>query len=324
MLPPLRIVPDPHERVWGGRRLGAPGRLPIGELWVVGGANPVAGGPFAGRTLDKLAAELGAELVGTRAIAIRGPRFPFLVKLLDPQAWLSVQVHPDDALARRLAGPDAVGKTEAWYVLDAAPGATLLVGVREGVDAAAVRTAITSPDGPGSLLARYAVEPGDALLIPAGTLHAVGPGVFLYELQQPSDITYRCYDWGRPAGPERPLHIAESLASVRPASRPEPVHPVAAPGERALLAACEHFVLELLCAGEGAPELAADGTSVHVLTAVEGGVEVAGGPAGSPWSIGLGALESAVVPATAGAYRLRSAARAARVLLARVPAAGGR
>ena len=321
MLPPLRVVPAPHERVWGGRRLGAPGRLPIGELWVVGGANPVAGGPFAGRTLDELAAEHGAELVGTRAIAVRGPRFPLLVKLLDPHAWLSIQVHPDDGIARRLAGPDAVGKSEAWYVLDAAPGATLLVGIREGVEADAVRSAIASPDGPGSLLARYDVEPGDAILVPAGTLHAVGPGVFLYELQQPSDITYRCHDWGRPAGLERPLHIAESLASVRPASRPEPVHPSPAPGERALLAACEHFVLELLCVGGEASELVADGTSAHILTVVEGTIEVAGGPAGMPWSIGLGALESVVVPASAGAYRLRAAGPAARVLLARVPGA---
>ena len=175
----------------------------------------------------------------------QAPRFPLLVKLLDPAGWLSVQVHPDDALAHRLGGPDAVGKAEAWYVIEADPDAELLVGVRPSVREADLREAMRRGAATTDLLARQAVAAGDAVMIPPGTLHAVGPGVLLYEVQQPSDLTYRVDDWGRPATPDRPLHTAEALAAVAPDSRPAvrrggdrrtarelpPLHP--GPGRRA-------------------------------------------------------------------------------------------
>lgn len=318
----LRPVPDLRERVWGGRRLGSPRSQPIGEAWVAGPANIVADGPDAGRTLGEVAAREGAAFVGRNAAARTGDRFPLLVKLLDPAAWLSVQVHPDDAMARQLEGPEALGKSEAWYVLDATPGAELILGARGGVRAATVRAAIAH--GYGSLtplLARHHAQADDVVMIPAGTLHAVGPGVFLYELQQPSDLTYRCDDWGRPASLERPLHIPQALASVRPATRPHLRHVSAV--DATPLVACEHFVLEQLAVGPDRPMiLDPDGASVHVLTAIGGPVRLlpvtpdTGIARAEP--IVLGALETIVVPAAAPAYALDAPAPAL-LLLARVP-----
>jgi mannose-6-phosphate isomerase len=318
----LRPVPDLRERVWGGRRLGSPRGQPIGEAWVAGPSNVIADGPDAGRTLAEVAAREGAAFVGRNAGARTGDRFPLLVKLLDPAAWLSVQVHPDDALARQLEGPEALGKAEAWYVLDAEPDAELLIGVRGRIGGAAVRAAIA--DGSGTLaplLAQHHARAGDAVLIPAGTLHAVGPGVFLYEVQQPSDLTYRCDDWGRPATPERPLHISQALASVRPASRPRLRH--APKVDRATLVACEHFVLERLIVGPDRPAvLDPHGESVHVLTAIDGPVRLLPAASGGTWArsepIVLGGLETAVVSAAASAYTIDAPAYAS-VLLARVP-----
>jgi len=318
----FRPVPDLHERVWGGHRLGSPRGQPIGEAWVAGPSNVIADGPDEGRTLAEVAAREGAAFVGRNAGARTGDRFPLLVKLLDPAAWLSVQVHPDDATARQLEGPEALGKAEAWYVLDAAPDAELLVGVRGRIGGAAVRAAIA--DGSGSvapLIARHRVRAGDAVLIPAGTIHAVGPGVFLYEVQQPSDLTYRCDDWGRPATPERPLHISQSLASIRPSSRPRLRR--APKVARATLVACEHFVLERLIVGPDRPAvLHPHGESVHVLTAIDGPVRLLPVASGGAWArselIVLGGLETAVVSAAASSYTIDAPAHA-RVLLARVP-----
>ena len=320
----LRPVPDLRERVWGGRRLGPPRGLPIGEAWVAGPSNLIADGPDAGRTLAEIAARDSAAFVGRNACERTGDRFPLLVKLLDPAAWLSIQVHPDDETAQALEGPEAMGKAEAWYVLEAAPDAELIVGVHGHIGRAAVRTAIAT--GHGSLvplLARHRARAGDGVAVPAGTLHAAGPGVFLYEVQQPSDLTYRCDDWGRPPTPGRPLHIAQALASVRPASRPRLR---AVPNaDRATVVSCEHFVLERLTVGQDRPAvLDPGGASLHVLTAIDGPVRILPvAPAGGGWSprpdpIVLGPLETAVVPADAAAYSI-DAPGGARVLLAWVP-----
>ena len=323
----LRPVPDLRERVWGGRRLGTPRGQPIGEAWVAGPSNTVVEGPDSGRTLAEIAARDGAAFVGRNAWARMGDRFPLLVKLLDPADWLSVQVHPDDAMALRLEGPEALGKTEAWYVLDAARDAELILGVRRGIGAAAVRAALA--EGSGALLpllSRHHARPGDAIPVPAGTLHTVGPGLFLYELQQPSDLTYRCDDWGRPATPERPLHIAQALTSVRPARRPRPRQ--APDGARVTLVACEQFVLERLrVERDRAAVLEPGGASVHILTAVDGPVRLMPDASGNAMTDGqrarrepivLGILETAVVSAASPAYAI-DAPTPTRVLLARVP-----
>jgi mannose-6-phosphate isomerase len=312
VLTPARVTPVAKERVWGGTRLAAPRDLPIGELWLAGPWLEIASGPLAGRTLESAAAELGADMVGSAAPGPPGPSFPLLAKLLDPAAWLSVQVHPDDALARTLEGPTAVGKAEAWYVVDAEPGAELLVGLRPGVTVADARAAIGLPaERRGSavvdLLDRIVVEPGDAITIPAGTLHAVGPGVFLYEIQQPSDLTYRVDDWGRPATPERPLHVAQALAAIE-IGEPPVIRRAVPPGR---VLGSRHFALDLVTAPV---RLDPAGRTLHVVTAVEGDAEVSG----PGWTVRLGAAETLVVPASADAYDVVPSTPG-RVLIATLP-----
>ena len=321
----LRPVPDLRERVWGGRRLGPPRGGPIGEAWVAGPSNVIAEGPDEGRTLADIAARDGASFVGRNAAARTGDRFPLLVKLIDCAAWLSVQVHPDDETARRLEGPEAIGKAEAWFVLDANPGAELLAGVRPGVPESAVRAAIAAGSGTlAPLLVPHRARAGDVLPVPAGTLHAVGPGFFLYEVQQPSDLTYRCDDWGRPATPERPLHVAQALASVRPGSLSRLLH--APTDDRATVIDEEQFLVEQVMVGPDRPaRLDPGGASVHVVTALDGPVRLIAaafdaqgdGRAGSAPTV-LGGLETAVVSSAVAWYTIDAPTRA-RVLVARVP-----
>lgn len=307
MLTPLRLVPLAKERVWGGTRLLPPRDLPIGELWIAGPSTLVAAGRFAGQTLEDVALTQERDLVGSGAPTGEGPRFPLLVKLLDPAAWLSVQVHPTDAIARRLIGPDAVGKAEAWYVLEADPGAELLIGARPNVRQADLRDAIRRGAATAELLAAHIVVAGDAVMLPAGTLHAVGPGVLLYELQQPSDVTYRVDDWGRPPSPERPLHTAEALASVAPDARPE-IRRGGAPGR---LAGCTHFTLDLV---DTATRLDPGGRTLHVVTAVAAPARLSG----IGWEEPLDTLDTLVVPASAGIYDLLPG-DGGRALVARLP-----
>jgi mannose-6-phosphate isomerase len=310
---PVQTLPDLRRRVWGGNRLTPPGDPAIGEAWLAGGASVVASGPFAGSTLDSLAAVHGARLTGSAAA--RPDRFPLLVKILDPAEWLSVQVHPDDDHARRLEGPGGVGKTEAWYVIEATAGAEILLGVRPSATPDAVLTAIARGGLP-DLLERRRVAAGEAYLVPAGTLHAVGPGSLIYEIQQPSDITYRCDDWGRPATAQRPLHTAQALACAQPVPWTIGVRSVDG-AETGTLVDCDHFVLEGLRPSAGQPmRRDPEGTSVHVLTVVAGSVTVRG----DGWSEALEPFGTLVVPADAGRYDLdASTAQDTLVLLGRLP-----
>ena len=200
---PFRLKPWFSERPWGKQDLrpwyADTGTTElVGEAWLTGPQCVVETGPLAGRTLASVATELGGE-------------FPLLVKLLFPAEKLSVQVHPDDAQARALG--ETRGKTECWYALEAEPGAAVALGLKPGVDAAAVKAAIT--DGANGsmeeLMEWVPVSVGDMLFVDAGTVHAIGPGVVLLETQQTSDVTYRLYDYGRP----RELHLEKGLAVTK-------------------------------------------------------------------------------------------------------------
>jgi mannose-6-phosphate isomerase len=197
---PFRLKPWFSERVWGKRDLrpwydDTGTTEPVGEAWLTGPQCVVETGLFAGRTLASLAMEMGGE-------------FPLLVKLLFPAEKLSVQVHPDDAQAHALG--ETRGKTECWYVLEAAPGAAVALGLKDGADAAAVKAAVA--DGTmEALLTWVPVSVGDMLFVDAGTVHAIGPGVVLLETQQTSDVTYRLYDYGRP----RELHLEKGLQVIK-------------------------------------------------------------------------------------------------------------
>jgi mannose-6-phosphate isomerase len=221
MLYPLTFQPIFKERVWGGRNLERlygkplpPGR-PIGESWELTDRPPddvsvIAQGPLAGRTLRWLMERHRAELLGQAADS--AGRFPLLIKWLDAQETLSLQVHPPASAAAQLGGEP---KTELWYVVEARPGAMLFAGLKPGISRTDFEQALRAGTVADCVQA-LPVQAGDALLLPAGRLHALGAGVVVLEIQQNSDTTYRVFDWNRlgPDGRPRPLHVEQALASI--------------------------------------------------------------------------------------------------------------
>jgi len=220
---PVVFQPRLLNKLWGGRRLEALGKaLPpgaaVGESWEVyddeQGSAPASSGPAQGRTLRQLAVLWGERLTGPGRAAWQA-RFPLLIKLLDASADLSVQVHPDDAMAAAQAGPDSRGKSEVFVVLHAEPGARMLSGWKPGVDAAAVRAALAA-GALEPLLNSVTVSAGDVLDIPAGRPHGIGQGCLVAEVQQNSELTYRLWDYNRlENGRPRDLHIEQALQSLR-------------------------------------------------------------------------------------------------------------
>jgi len=256
LLPPLRFKPIFKPALWGGNRLrelfGAPpSSEPTGEVWVLSDCvdrpSVVAGGPLAGATLRELMEKMPDRLLGRSKPA--DGRFPLLVKFLEARQPLSVQVHPTDEQARRLEGPAAAGKTEAWVILEAEPDAWVYAGLPPAATEDTLRRAVLRGDV-ADLLYAHAPHPGDCFLLPAGTVHAVGGGVVLFEVQQTSDLTYRLYDWGRAdpkTGKPRELHLEKGLACVDYGQGPcRPARPTAEVRGRAKLvplAECKYFTL---------------------------------------------------------------------------------
>jgi mannose-6-phosphate isomerase len=297
----IQLIPEYHPRVWGGRRLQPDADQPIGEAWIVHEHNRIAAERYAGRTLAELTAELGAALLGEAVVAHTGKRFPLLIKLLDCHDWLSIQVHPNDAQAIALEGPGHFGKTEAWHVLEAAPTAQLIAGVKPGVKPEALQQAIR--DGRVlELVQRYAVRAGDTIFMPAGTLHSLGPGLLIYEVQQASDITYRVWDWNRPASAGRALHIAQSLAVTDPSATGQ-VHPLRPmlDTDAQQLVACPYFTLDLLTSRVETLALDTRGQSFHALTVIAGRVVVES----ETGDMTLDRFESVIVPAANRLYQVR-------------------
>lgn len=296
---PLQLLPEYRDYLWGGDRL-RPGIAPTAEAWIIYEGDRIAAGPFAGKTLAELSAEQGEELLGRRAVQRTGNRFPLLVKLLDCAQWLSLQVHPDDEQAVTLEGPGNFGKTEAWHVIEAVPNATLLAGVKPGTTAETLQNAIRN----GTILEHVQsliVSAGDTIFMPAGTIHALGPGLLIYEVQQTSDWTYRVYDWGRPETSTRRLHIEKSLAVARPdaVARLNPL-PSLADGQSALLCESPYFRLEMLYAETHALSLDTRGESFHAVTVLEGTARVVT----SGGEVTLNRFESALLPAACGTYQI--------------------
>lgn len=219
---PLVFEPYLRAMVWGGRRLGAelgkhlPTQDPYGESWELSDhpqhQSRVKGGPHNGMTIEGLIRERGKEILGASKGSPRS--FPWLIKFLDARDWLSVQVHPDDDAVKKL-WPGEGGKTEAWFVIDAAPESRIYAGLLPGVNEEQFRRALKEHRVPEYLYS-FRPKPGDCLFLPAGTVHAVGGGVLMAEVQQTSDATFRLYDWDRKdtEGRSRPLHIDEGLACI--------------------------------------------------------------------------------------------------------------
>lgn len=196
----------------------------VGESWEISdhpnGISRVSGGPLDGMPLDELMRRAGVDLLGGRAHRAYGDNFPLLVKLIDVSSLASVQVHPNDEQAQKLESY-RWGKTEAWYVIDRAPDARFYIGLVPQVTAESFREALETGEA-RSLLASPEVKPGDCVLVPAGTVHAVGQGVLFLEIQQSSDITYRVYDWDRrdQEGKARELHVEKAMQVIDFAARP--------------------------------------------------------------------------------------------------------
>jgi mannose-6-phosphate isomerase len=253
---PLVFSPYARPQIWGERRLERHlGKtLPsgtFGEAWELS-AHPhhvsrVAEGPLAGSPLDELWRRHGRELVGPRGKL--PAQFPLLIKYLDCHLQLSVQVHPNDVLAASLR-PGEQGKTEAWVILSAEPEARIYAGLRPGTTPADLRRHLEHGTV-AECLHSFVPQPGDCLFLPAGTVHGVGGGVLMAEVQQSSDATFRLFDWNRlgPDGKPRELHIEDSLAAVDWKAGPtSPVRPRAladlpagVSGE--LLVECPYFAL---------------------------------------------------------------------------------
>jgi mannose-6-phosphate isomerase len=213
---PLLIEPKEVPLIWGGdalvRRFGKHGdpNVPIGESWECWDQNRVAAGELRGSTIAQLRGTFGHDLVGALdPVQI----FPILTKLIDARQSLSVQVHPDDAYAQRVEH-QPFGKTECWYILDAQSDASIVLGWKR--DTTREEYLARVKDGTlGELLRHVPVHRGDVFYLPAGTLHAIGPGIILFETQQASDLTYRIFDWNRVGadGKPRQLHV-EKAADV--------------------------------------------------------------------------------------------------------------
>lgn len=250
---PLQFKAEMKERIWGGRALEHFGlELPegsIGEGWMISdhpnGITKVINGELAGAGLDEIRKQYGREWFGTKGFSEKNGRFPLLIKLLDCNDDLSVQVHPTDSYEGLPQGE--LGKTEMWYILDAKPDAKIIYGLKADVNRAAMASAIAE----GRImdtLQEIPVAAGDAFYIPAGTVHALCSGVVVAEIQQNSDTTYRLYDYDRPGldGKLRELHIEDSLNVIayEGAGAKRMKTDNAAPGEWLTIASSPYFIVE--------------------------------------------------------------------------------
>jgi mannose-6-phosphate isomerase len=289
---PFPLVPEFHAKVWGSRRLGPwfeqpadPGSR-IGEVWCTADGNRTP----EGTSLRELCERLGSEVLGSKVRLEAGGRFPILVKFLFTTEKLSVQVHPDDQAAMAAAG--SPGKSEMWYVLGAEPGAEIAAGFRAACGQQEVRSALakgTLED----LIEWFPAAEGDVFFIPARTVHAIGAGVALCEIQQNSDITYRLYDYGRP----REVHVEASLAVADFTPHPGKSTPRRISGSLERLAECRYFVTEKLRL-DGEFAYLGDPERFHLLIPLTGSGSIGGGQfrPGECW----------LVPASAGEFRIHA------------------
>lgn len=307
---PLLFEPVLKDYIWGGRRLADLGRqLPaegiVAESWEIAahpdGMTRVANGAYAGKTLQELLNLLGEELVGSRSEwALARDKFPLLVKLLDANRSLSVQVHPDDAYALAHEGNE-LGKTEMWVVLQAEPDAAIIYGLAEAAAPADLRRAIED----GELaphLNRLPIKAGDHVCVPAGTLHAILAGAVIAEIQQNSNTTYRVYDWNRLGadGKPRALHVDRALDVIN-YDQVAPRLPEARAGKNGMGWSCEllcqnrYFTTERYRMAPGAQyQGLCDGSTLEIWGVIEGQAAVAG--------LALEAVRFVLLPAGMGTF----------------------
>jgi mannose-6-phosphate isomerase len=313
----LRFEEAYFERIWGGEKLrtlygkSIPPNALIGEAWLVADhpqhESIVAEGSHRGRTLRSLLEEYPQEILGARPRLTPHGRFPLLLKILDAADLLSVQVHPDDACAMQLVEPDA-GKTEMWHVLQADPHSELICGLKPDVTPEALTQSIH--DGSiERLMQRFEVSAGDSVFVPAGTIHAIGAGVVLAEIQQNSDLTYRLYDWQRvdASGGPRPLHVEKALKAIHFGCRVSgfgfrvsTASSLRPPASSFLLAKCPYFVAERVRVRDSC-ERAVQGETFHIVLVIAGPLAFVTGDG----ETNLCAGQALLVPGSAPGFRVR-------------------
>lgn len=309
---PLRFTPQFVPKIWGGRRLETvlgkdlpPGS--IGESWEISGHSAhlttVSSGRYTGQTIYDIATQSGPEVYG-RLAAQCEREFPLLFKFIDASDILSVQVHPDDAYSAE--HESSAGKSEAWIVVDCEPGSFLYRGFRDGATLKDFDTLLA--DGRlEELLRPVEVKPGDCIDLPATTVHAIGAGILLCEIQQSSDVTYRVYDWNRLGsdGKPRPLHVEKARDVMdfdsHSADKIEPEKIPVEGGTHEVLISSDKFVLERFHV-ESSIDVVRDDSSFHILSVLEGNGEILWEDGNTP--IGIG--DSLLVPACLERFSLSS------------------
>lgn len=298
---PYLIEPKEAPAIWGGdalvKRFHKPGDpdVKLGESWECWDENRIVNGPLAGRTIAELRVQLGAAFMGdldSREL------FPILTKIIDAQDWLSVQVHPDDAYAQRVEHQHN-GKTECWYILSAREGSELVYGWNRDTTRKEYETRVA--DGSlGDVLRRVPVKAGQTYYLPAGTLHAIGAGIVLFETQQASDLTYRIFDWNRVGtdGKPRQLHVQKAAdvldyhAAARGAA--ETIEYIFDGFKRTALVGSSRFVVERCVASDEPASLETQGRPL-ILMALDAPLDVRAGDT----AVRLGPYQTALIPAAA-------------------------
>ncbi len=322
---PLKLTRHLSSRLWGGKKLESFLSLsepfdepePLGESWQVYHNNKIVNGQLAGKTLAEIAKSFGEDLLGTQSFRIYGYTVPLLAKFIDAADKLSIQVHPDDAYAKRVeAHTGHLGKTEAWYVLEAEENAQIIWGFKQNVSKDIVRKAIEQ-----GTLENYVnfvpVKAGDVIFNPAGTLHAIGAGIFLFEIQQSSDLTYRVYDYQRRGadGKLRELHVNKALDVFDlAAGERSKVLPQCISENKTLLVSCEAFAMEHWQVSEKQEE-STDSSSLDILTLTKGEVLLQTQTHETKLAVG----ESVVLPALLGEYNISNISVKADILRCYVP-----
>jgi mannose-6-phosphate isomerase len=307
MLYPLHFNPIYKRYLWGGRKFETSlGRtLPPGEdyaeSWEISdhGADQsvISSGALAGTTLAEIVAQHGSQLFGRHHPQ---SRFPLLAKFLDARQTLSLQVHPNDVQAARLNPPD-FGKTETWIILEAEPGGLVYAGLKSGVDRAKLESAIREGHCQDCL---HSFQPsaGDCIFIPAGTVHSLGAGLLIAEIQQSSDTTFRLFDWNRlgPDGKQRPLHTEQGLNVTNFSAGPVNPQQVKKTKSDAVirLVTCDKFILDKLTFDT--PQEIGGDDRFHILIVMDGSLQIEGDPSSKIMSRGC----SALIPACLGPVRL--------------------
>ena len=311
---PLKFEPFLRTMVWGGEKIaaykGIETDIPkIGESWEISGygAHPtvVAEGPDAGRTVNELVSIYKEKLVGRKVYAANGDEFPLLIKFIDAANDLSIQVHPNDAIAEKNHGKGFRGKTEMWYVIDADPGGALYCGLKMPITPEAYSARVA--DGTiTKVLSRYEVHTGDVFFLPAGRIHAICRGCFVAEIQQTSDLTYRIFDYGRKGLDGKPRELHTELAkwaidyNVEHDYRTHYSHAL---NKEIELASCEFFTTCVFDLTKPLQKSLSSLDSFFVVMCVSGSGKLVDQEPEGPFEVSIRQGETVLIPATSQGVR---------------------